>query len=61
MIMNILNEFGNMAGLRVNQMKSSIYMAKIVVQLKQAIFDLSGFSCGHFPFRYWAFRWLLLS
>lgn len=48
MIMNILNEFGNMAGLRVNQMKSSIYMAKIVVQLKQAISIFRGSLVGIF-------------
>lgn len=52
MLMNCLKEFDNMARLRVNQMKSSIYMARIDMQLKQAILDLSGFSSGHLPFRY---------
>ncbi|XP_075515922.1 uncharacterized protein LOC142550735 [Primulina tabacum] len=44
--------FGDMAGLRVNSLKSSIYMASIDDSIRHEILQLSGFVLGTFPFRY---------
>lgn len=52
LVMNCLNEFGDMAGLRVNHIKSSIYMASMEDWVREHILHITGFSCGQLPFRY---------
>lgn len=51
MVMNCLNNFGDMAGLRVNLLKSNIYMA-FIGEVRQEILNITGFSTGVLPFRY---------
>lgn len=51
LIMNCLNEFGYMAGLRVKQLKSNIYMAEVDDYTRYSILNVTGFSCGYLPFR----------
>ncbi|XP_073060321.1 uncharacterized protein [Primulina eburnea] len=52
MIMECLNNFGDMAGLRVNLLKSNIYMAAIDDRVRDEILQITGFSPGNLPFRY---------
>lgn len=52
LVMDCLNEFGDMAGLRVNQIKSRIYMASMETWVREYILDITGFSCVQLPFRY---------
>ncbi|XP_073024297.1 uncharacterized protein [Primulina eburnea] len=41
-----------MAGLRINPLKSSIYMGSIDESVRQEIVDITSFSPGSLPFRY---------
>ncbi|XP_073024427.1 uncharacterized protein [Primulina eburnea] len=52
MVMHCLNSFGDMAGLRVNLLKSNIYMAGIDVRLQDELLQITGFTPGTLPFRY---------
>ncbi|XP_073024441.1 calcium-dependent lipid-binding protein-like [Primulina eburnea] len=52
LVMKCLNAFGDMAGLRVNLLKSNIYMAGVDDRSKQDILQLTGFAPGTLPFRY---------
>ncbi|XP_075492539.1 uncharacterized protein LOC142530599 [Primulina tabacum] len=52
LVMKCLNAFGDMAGLRVNLLKSNIYMAGVDDRSKQDIIQLTGFAPGTLPFRY---------
>ncbi|XP_073049677.1 uncharacterized protein [Primulina eburnea] len=52
MIMQCLNNFGDMAGLRINALKSNTYMASVEYYTQQDIIALTGFSFGTLPFRY---------
>lgn len=52
LIMNCLNNFGDMAGLRVNQMKSNIYMTGVDDYIRHCILNVTGFSSGELSFRY---------
>lgn len=47
-----IHAFGRVSRLLVNAMKSFIYFGGIGDSLKQNILQLSGFSKGTFPFKY---------
>ncbi|XP_073060298.1 uncharacterized protein [Primulina eburnea] len=52
LVMKCLNEFGEMAWLRVNLLKSNRYMASIDGYVRQQILELTGFSAGNLPVCY---------
>lgn len=52
MLMKCLNDFGDMAGLRVNLLKSNVYLACMDDYLRQDILNVTGFTSGVLPFRY---------
>lgn len=52
LIMNCLNRFGDMAGLRINLNKSNVYLAIVDDCVRQAILNFTGFACGVIPFLY---------
>lgn len=51
-LMQCLNDFSEMAGLRENVLKSNMFLAGVTDSVKTAILQLTGFQEGHFPFRY---------
>ncbi|XP_074574050.1 uncharacterized protein LOC141830508 [Curcuma longa] len=52
MIADCLQDFGDMAGLRANPLKSSIYFAGVDPRTRDTLLALTGFQQGGFPFRY---------
>lgn len=52
LVIKCLNDFGDMTGLHVNQMKSNIYMAGVHDYTRHFLLNISGFSSGDLPFRY---------
>ena len=52
MIADCLQHFGDMAGLRANPLKSSIYFAGVDPRTRDTLLALTGFQQGSFPFRY---------
>lgn len=52
LIMDCLNRFWDVARLRVNLLKSNIYMAGVAQGVRHEIFEITGFSQGHLPIRY---------
>ncbi|XP_075479277.1 uncharacterized protein LOC142520163 [Primulina tabacum] len=52
MIMSCLNNFEDMAGLRINFLKSNVYMASVSDVVRQEIIDVIGFTPGPLPFQY---------
>lgn len=52
MLMDCLNDFSDMAGLHINLLKSSLYMAGMVEFQRQDIINITVFSPGRLPFRY---------
>lgn len=46
MIMGCLNSFGDMAGLRINLLKSNVYMASIEDVVRPDILAITGFASG---------------
>ncbi|XP_073017967.1 uncharacterized protein [Primulina eburnea] len=52
LIMKCLNEFGDMAGLRVNQMKSNIYITSLDEHVRHEILQVTAFCEGVLSFRY---------
>lgn len=52
LVMNCLNKFEDMAGLRIKHMKSNIYIASVDEWVRSSILQLSRFCCGQLPFRY---------
>ncbi|XP_073049432.1 uncharacterized protein [Primulina eburnea] len=49
---DFLREFGDMAGLRINALKSNIYTASMADSVRQEILMITGFADGSLPFRY---------
>lgn len=52
MLMKCLNDFGDMADLRVNLLKSNVYLACVADYLRQDILNVTGSASGVLPFRY---------
>ncbi|XP_073294463.1 uncharacterized protein [Primulina huaijiensis] len=52
MFMRCLNNFGDMAGLRMNISKSNVYLESVSDMVKQEIIEITGFANGDLPFRY---------
>lgn len=52
MIMNCLNRFGDMSGLRINLHKSNVYLASVDDCLRQDILNFTGFANVVLHFRY---------
>lgn len=50
--MKCLTDFGDMAGLRANILKSNMFMAGVSDEVKNEILSITRFQEGHFPFRY---------
>ncbi|XP_042403944.1 uncharacterized protein LOC121993642 [Zingiber officinale] len=51
-IMDCLEKFGMMAGLRPNISKSCIYLAEVEEDVRQDLIDITGFQEGTMPYRY---------
>lgn len=51
-LMQCLNEFKAMAGLKANVLKSNIFSAGISDRVNNELVQLTGFQVGAFPFRY---------
>ncbi|XP_073313562.1 uncharacterized protein [Primulina huaijiensis] len=52
LMMHCMNRFGDMAGLRINILKSNVYMASVPDVVRLEILDVTGFALGNLPFRY---------
>lgn len=52
LVANILEEFGDVSGLRANRLKSNLFLAGVHGPDQVDIENILGFSLGAFPFRY---------
>lgn len=52
LVMKCLNEFGDMTDLRINQLKSNIYMASMDMRMRETILNLTGFGLGELTYCY---------
>lgn len=52
LLMQCLHNFGNTAGLKVNLLKSNVFLAGVDDEVRQQIIDIIGFSTATLPFRY---------